>query len=38
MLLGRDPGEPPELLLSIERVRWCGDDPLFLAITARVVN
>jgi hypothetical protein len=31
MLLGRDPGEPPELLLSIERVRGCGDDPLFLS-------
>ena len=26
-------GEPPELLLSIERVRWCGDDPLFSAIS-----
>jgi len=22
-----------ELLLSIERVRWCGDDPLFSAIS-----
>jgi len=31
MLLGRDPGEPPELLLSIERVRGRGDDPLFLS-------
>ena len=29
MLLGRDPGEPPELQLSIEQVRGCGDDPLF---------
>lgn len=31
MLLGRDPGEPPERLLSIEQVRGCGDDPLFLS-------
>ena len=31
MLLGRDPGEPPELQLSIEQVRGCGDDPLFLS-------
>lgn len=31
MLLGRDPGEPPELLLSIEQVRGRGDDPLFLS-------
>ena len=31
LLEPRDPGEPPELLLSIEQVRGCGDDPLFLS-------